>query len=83
LIAKVEDGDIIRMDARNGSLELMVDKDVLAKREYAEPDLKSHRYGLGRQIFASLRNDLLGAEEGATSIFTYVRESCRVTFPEE
>jgi phosphogluconate dehydratase len=83
LIAKVEDGDIIRMDARNASLELMVDKDVLAKREYAEPDLKSHRYGLGRQIFASLRNDLLGAEEGATSIFTYVRESCRVTFPEE
>jgi phosphogluconate dehydratase len=83
LIAKVQDNDMIRMDARNGNLELMVDKEILAKREYAEPDLKSHRYGFGRQIFASLRNDLLGAEEGASSIFTYVRESCRVTSLEE
>jgi phosphogluconate dehydratase len=83
LLAKVRDGDMIRMDARNGRLELLVDGDTLAEREFAVPDLQSHRYGLGRQIFASLRNDLLGAEEGATSIFTYVRESCLVTFPEE
>jgi phosphogluconate dehydratase len=83
LLAKVQDGDIIRIDARNGTLELMVSNDELANREYADPDLKSHRYGIGRQIFAALRKDLLGAEEGASSIFTYVQESCRVVFPED
>jgi phosphogluconate dehydratase len=83
LLAKVRDNDMIRMDAKSGSLELLVDAETLAVREFADPDLKSHRYGFGRQIFASLRNDLLGAEEGATSIFTYVRESCRVNFPGE
>ncbi|MGW8161206.1 MAG: phosphogluconate dehydratase [Desulfobulbales bacterium] len=83
LLAKVEDGDMIRMDARNGSLELLVDNKTLAKREFAEPDLRSHRYGLGRQIFAPLRRDLSGAEEGATSIFTYVDESCRVTLSQK
>ncbi|NOR24706.1 MAG: hypothetical protein GQ542_10005, partial [Desulforhopalus sp.] len=72
-----------RIDARNGTLELMVSNDELANREYADPDLKSHRYGIGRQIFAALRKDLLGAEEGASSIFTYVQESCRVVFPED
>jgi phosphogluconate dehydratase len=83
LLAKVRDNDMIRMDAKSGSLELLVDAETLAVREFADPDLKSHRYGFGRRIFASLRNDLLGAEEGATSIFTYVRESCRVNFPGE
>ena len=83
MLAKVQDGDLIRMDAHNSVLELKVDDDELAGREYATPDLASHRYGLGRQIFAPLRKDLLGAEEGASSIFTYVSESCKVVFPQE
>jgi phosphogluconate dehydratase len=83
MLAKIQDGDIIKMDARNGVLELMVSDEELAQRGYADPDLKTHRYGMGRQIFAPLRKDLLGAEEGASSIFTYVQESCRVVFPED
>ncbi len=83
LLAKVRDGDIIRMDAHNNALELKLDERELADREYAAPDLASHRYGLGRQIFAPLRKDLAGAEEGACSIFTYVSESCKVTIPQE
>nr|MDJ0808482.1 phosphogluconate dehydratase [Desulfobacterales bacterium] len=81
LLAKVRDGDIIRMDAHNNALELKLDERELADREYAAPDLASHRYGLGRQIFAPLRKDLAGAEEGASSIFTYVNESCKVVVP--
>jgi phosphogluconate dehydratase len=81
MLAKVQDGDIIRMDARNGRLELKVADEELEKREYAEPELASHRYGTGRQIFAPLRRDLLGAEEGASSLFTYVYEKCTVHFP--
>ncbi len=81
LLAKIQDGDRIRMDAHNNLLELKVDDSELAAREYATPDLGSHRYGLGRQIFAPLRKDLAGAEEGASSIFTYVSESCKVVIP--
>ena len=74
LLNKVEDGDMILMDARNNLLELQVTPEVLAKREPAQPDLSRSRSGLGRQIFAPLRKDLLGAEEGATSIFSYSDE---------
>ena len=83
MLAKVQDGDIIRMDAHNNVLELKVDNQELVDREYAAPNLEAQRYGLGRQIFAPLRKDLLGAEEGASSIFTYVRESCNVVFPHD
>ena len=81
LLAKVQDGDIIRIDVRTGSLELKVTDEELKKREYADVDLASQRYGMGRQIFAPLRRDLLGAEEGASSLFTYVHEKCAVNFP--
>lgn len=83
MLARVRDGDIIRMDAHNSVLELKVENKELVEREYAAPDLKKHRYGLGRQIFAPLRKDLLGAEEGASSIFTYVHESCNVVFTDD
>jgi phosphogluconate dehydratase len=81
LLAKVQDGDIIRIDVRTGSLELKVAEEELKKREYVEPELESQRYGTGRQIFAPLRRDLLGAEEGASSLFTYVYEKCTVNLP--
>jgi phosphogluconate dehydratase len=83
MLAKVQDGDIIRMDAHNNVLELKVDDRELVDREYATPDLETQRYGLGRQIFAPLRKDLMGAEQGASSIFTYVNESCNVVFPQK
>jgi phosphogluconate dehydratase len=83
MLAKVQDGDIISMNAKTETLELKVSEEELAAREYADPDVASHRYGVGRQIFAPLRKDLLGAEEGASSLFTYVQESCKVTIPRD
>jgi hypothetical protein len=59
----------------------MVADEELKKREYADPELEGQRYGTGRQIFAPLRRDLLGAEDGASSLFTYVREQCKVNLP--
>ncbi len=66
LLAKVEDGDIIRIDARNNQLELKVTAEVLDQRKAAkhEPDLRHH--APGHQLFAPLRNMLSGAEEGAS-----------------
>lgn len=78
MLAKVQDGDIILMDARNNLLELKVDDQELDAREYAIPNFGGDRYSLGSQIFATLRKDLLGAEEGASSIFTYTSESQNV-----
>jgi phosphogluconate dehydratase len=76
-IAKVRDGDIIRLDARAGTLALQLPDEELSRRPCAQADLRGERFGTGRQIFAPLRRDLLGAEEGASSLFTYVHETCR------
>jgi len=82
MLAKVRDGDLIRIDAGAGTLELLVSAEILKEREYMEAShLREQRYGAGRQIFAPLRRDLLGAEEGASSLFTYVYERCNVNFP--
>ena len=70
LLAKVLDGDIIRVDAEKGFLELKVSEEELAGREPARPSLDTHRHGMGRELFGVLRRDLAGAEEGASSIFS-------------
>ncbi|RWX49500.1 6-phosphogluconate dehydratase, partial [Candidatus Electrothrix marina] len=66
LLAKVEDGDIIRMDARNNLLELKVSEKELAGREAVT--LKSHYAAQGHPMFNVLRGALSGAEEGASAI---------------
>lgn len=75
LLNKVEDGDIIVMDAHNNILALEVDAEELDKRQPHTPDLHTVRHGLGRQIFAPLRKNLMGAEEGGCSIFSSVDET--------
>ncbi|CAK8715003.1 phosphogluconate dehydratase [Candidatus Electrothrix aarhusensis] len=66
LLAKVEDGDIICMDARNNLLELKVSEKELAGRETVE--LQTRYAAQGHQIFNVLRGALSGAEEGASAI---------------
>lgn len=79
MLAKVRDGDPVRIDAAAGLLELAVGEEELARREWVEPNLESHRTGMGRQIFAPLRSNTMGADEGASALFTYVHERCNVT----
>jgi phosphogluconate dehydratase len=81
ILAKVQDGDLIRLDAGAGRLDLLLNEAVIAAREYVDPGVKKARYGSGRQIFAPLRSNLLSSEEGASSLFTYVYEKCQVNFP--
>jgi phosphogluconate dehydratase len=83
LLAKVRDGDLIRVDVAAGRLDLIVDDETIAAREHADPGVKDVRYGFGRQIFAPLRGNLQSAEEGASSLFTYVHEKCEVHTPFE
>jgi phosphogluconate dehydratase len=81
LLAKVRDGDSLRIDVGAGRLDLLLDEETIAAREYADPDLGKGRYGVGRQIFAPLRGNLQSAEEGASSLFTNVQEKCEVHVP--
>jgi phosphogluconate dehydratase len=83
LIAKVQDGDRIRIDVGAGRLDLLLDEQSLQARGYADPGVREARYGSGRQIFAALRGNLQSAEDGASSLFTYVHEQCEVHLPFE
>ncbi len=65
VIGKIEDGDQIRLDCDNGTLELLVDDEVLKQRRSAEYDAASHRYGMGRELFGVMRRSVNGAAEGA------------------
>jgi phosphogluconate dehydratase len=67
-LAKVRDGDIIRLNATVGMVNVLVDEDEWAEREVAElSDSKRHNnaHGIGRELFGGMRKNVLSAEEGA------------------
>ena len=68
LLAKVRNGDPIRVNGQTGELTLLVDEAELAQREPYHPDLSPQRVGTGREMFGALRENLSGAEQGATCI---------------
>ncbi|MEY3080566.1 MAG: hypothetical protein RJA94_551 [Pseudomonadota bacterium] len=64
-IAKIRDGDIIRLDADAGTLEVLAD---LSVREPVWVDLSANNVGTGRELFQAFRNIAGRADQGA-SIF--------------
>ncbi|MCY7388900.1 MAG: phosphogluconate dehydratase [Burkholderiales bacterium] len=67
-LGKVRNGDIIRLDADAGTLEVKVSPEEWAQRVVSTPDLSRNQFGMGRELFQSARAAALTAEEGA-SIF--------------
>ncbi|GGP76616.1 phosphogluconate dehydratase [Shewanella ulleungensis] len=67
LIAKVQDGDVIRIDATTGELTLLVDEKTLANRTAGIVDSHHSAYGMGRELFGALRRSLSSPETGARS----------------
>ena len=65
-LARVQDGDLIRLDVDAGTLELLVDADALAVRPLATFDAHRNAKGTGRELFGMMRRAVSGAEEGAT-----------------
>jgi phosphogluconate dehydratase len=61
----VRDGDIIRIDATQGTLEALVPGDVWASRKMATADLSKSHIGMGRELFDVFRKSVSAAEEGA------------------
>ncbi len=65
-IGKIRDGDIVRLDAVAGTLEVKVDSDVWAAREVEPIDLSANQSGVGRELFAAFRNVVSTADTGAS-----------------
>ncbi|MEJ8572978.1 phosphogluconate dehydratase [Microbaculum marinum] len=67
-IARLRDGDVIRLDAQAGILEAKVDAAEFAAREPARPDLSASHEGIGRELFAAFRAAVGPAETGAAVV---------------
>ena len=71
-LARVRDGDVLRVDGRSGELLLKVADAELASRELAARPAPAS--GCGRELFAFMRHNFSTAEQGA-SAFTESLES--------
>jgi phosphogluconate dehydratase len=67
-IARLGDGDVVRLDAAAGVLEAEIDPAAFAAREPARPDLSDSREGIGREMFAAFRSVVGPAETGAAVV---------------
>ncbi|MFV0408497.1 MAG: phosphogluconate dehydratase [Paracoccus sp. (in: a-proteobacteria)] len=65
-LAKVRDGDIIRLDANAGTIECLAED--FATRAPATADLSHNHYGMGREMFGMFRAAAGDATEGACGI---------------
>ncbi|GAA2276381.1 phosphogluconate dehydratase [Actinomadura luteofluorescens] len=63
-LARVRDGDVVRLDADAGVLEVLVSAEEFAAREPAEGP-SDQTYGTGRELFQAFRQVVGPAERGA------------------
>jgi len=66
-IGKIRDGDVIRVDAEAGTLEVLVDAAEFAARENAFEETEP-QFGMGRNLFAAFRAAVGPAEQGASAL---------------
>jgi len=67
-LAKVQDGDLIRLDGVAGTLQVLVSDAEWAARPLASMPAElraANGVGMGRELFANMRRNALKAEEGA------------------
>ena len=67
-LAKVQDADVIRLDAVAGTLDVLVAADLWAARPVAVMGgalIEANGLGTGRELFAGMRRNVSTAEEGA------------------
>ncbi len=66
-IAKLRDGDIVRLDAVKGQLDVL--GEGVLDRAPATADLTANETGLGRELFANFRRMVGSAETGASALY--------------
>jgi len=67
-IARLRDGDMIRLDADAGTLTFLGDEAELMSRPLATEDLTPQHFGMGRELFAGMRS-LVGVADRGASVF--------------
>ncbi|MDJ0631186.1 MAG: phosphogluconate dehydratase [Rhodobacter sp.] len=65
-LAKIRDGDLVRVDVAEGRLEVL--NTDLQTREPAAPDLSGNATGIGREMFGMFRETVGNAEHGAAVV---------------
>ncbi|MDE5602375.1 MAG: phosphogluconate dehydratase [Helicobacter sp.] len=70
-IAKIQDGDMLLLDAKNGKLEVLIDKQEWEKRKPSK--FNNETFGYGRELFAGFRAQTSSAETGAMSFGGYFK----------
>jgi len=68
LLAKIQDGDLIRVNAVTGDLQFLGDIAELEARQVASQPRTGDR-GCGRELFLVNRNNISNAERGASYLF--------------
>jgi phosphogluconate dehydratase len=67
-LAKLRDGDVVRLDAVAGTLYALVsqaDWDARPLAEIPKAQAEANTHGIGRELFAGMRRNALEAEQGA------------------
>ena len=65
-LARLQDGDVVRVDAVAGTISVIgVDLDA---RPVATPDLSANRSGIGRELFEAFRRNVGAATDGAAVV---------------
>ncbi|WP_193177172.1 phosphogluconate dehydratase [Oricola nitratireducens] len=65
-IARVRNGDMVRVDAVAGTLEVLVPADEFTARDAASEDLTGNSFGTGRELFETFRRVAGHADQGAS-----------------
>ncbi len=66
MIAKIQEGDIIRLDAVQGTLSVLLSGEALQSRNVETPDLTRNHFGMGRELFSAFRHIAGHADQGAS-----------------
>jgi phosphogluconate dehydratase len=65
-LAKLRDGDVVRLDTIKGTLDVLVEAAEFAARRPAGIDLSAEHEGAGRELFAAMRSAVGPATRGAS-----------------
>lgn len=65
-ISRLQDGDVLRVDATNGEIEIITEG--VLDRAPVIADLSSNAHGVGRDLFANFRANVGSADTGASSL---------------
>jgi phosphogluconate dehydratase len=65
-LARLRDGDVVRIDARAGTLDARVDG--FEARRPVEADLSANAHGIGRELFETFRRNAGPSTMGASAL---------------